>query len=323
MRIAVVSHSLVAERQYWFWNYFATLSVAEVRLFSPRKWGVHSVPWGHYIMNEGDLRTYQFQQDALIALEKFKPDVIYVQNEAYCKVSGQMMYMRKRLGCRFALFVWENVTPYDQIFAGAGFLLEDCDLVVCGSGEAERLVKPYNAKTLKCIQVGVNADAFRIDPSIGKDYDIIFQGRMVPEKGVDLLRKVERDDKSLKALWPQPSFGTPYRDLYQRYNQARMLAAHSVDTPEWKEQHAGYASLEALACGLYVVTSDSSSIVEGLDGCPGVWFSKMGDLESLKNGISYARREENVNAAGREWVIGKYGYRAVATKLMEAFEKLK
>ena len=145
---------------------------------------------------------------------------------------------------------------------------------------------------------------------------------MTPEKGYKVL---QRAAKRFSVLWPEPNQSSSYTDLPARYNDAKVHASPSIDSPYWKEQHAGYANLEALSCGLYIATSDSVAIVEALHGCPGVSFSRQGDHEALRNAIENELGLfdfDGKNLAGRDWVIANFGYDAIAVKLASALEAL-
>lgn len=320
MKLAVVSHSLVAERQSWFFDWLGTQPGVEVMKVAPNVWGNYSRTWGYPVVHSGNMTGYEFEEDAFTALDRFKPDVIYVQQEAYCRVTGQMIRWAKRSGAKLALFVWDNITNYDQPFWVRN-ILHDCDLVVCGNYEAEALVRQFNPKVLRCIQVGVPTDVF---VPLGRPVkDVIFQGRMAEEKGYKVLQRA--DGRHFSILWPQPNQGSLYADLVVRYNDARVIAAPSIDTPTWKEQHAGYATLEALSCGLYAVTTNSACIVDSLLECPGCAFVEQNDASGLRDaivGLLRDYRRYGKNLRGREWVIEHYGYEAIGKTLLEAFRKL-
>ena len=320
LKLAVVSHSLVAERQFWFFDWLtpATMGTLEVMKVAPSRWGKYTRSWGFPVINEGNMVQYEFYDEAFKAVQDFKPDIIYVQQEAYCKVTAQFLRFAKSIGSKFVLFVWENLNEYTPY---QGNILKDCDLVVCGNGRAEGLVKPHNEHTLRCIQVGVQTSVF-VPGMFRPAKDVIFQGRMAPEKGY---RVLQRAAKRFSVLWPEPNQSSSYTDLPTRYNDAKVHASPSIDSPWWKEQHAGYANLEALSCGLYVATSDSVAIVEALNGCPGVKFSRQGDHEALRKDIEDELSlydEKGRNIRGREWVVANFGYDAIAKQLVSALEAL-
>lgn len=348
MRICVASHSLVAARQYWYWDYVARQPDMDVLKLAPAKWGVHSVPWGYAVslnrdishfldlryqpgsphynasgMDTPDMVRFQWPPEALFVVEEFKPDIIYLHQEPYCRSTHQLKRIAKRLGCKFAFSTWENIQPYDQMNPAVRDLIRDSDLIVCATSEAENLIKPYNTKTLRLIQVPPSTEAFfpRLKPPT---HQIIFQGRQVPEKGSFTLKEAA-EKANVNVLWPQPDFATPYPDLPERYSKAMVNAAPSIDNPQWKEQHGSYVNLESLSCGLYVVTSDSSSIVESLQGCPGVYFTKQGDSTSLAEALLQAVNDYKTkgrNIDGRQWIIEHYGYETFTKTLLDAFRRL-
>lgn len=317
MRIAVVSHSMVAERQWMFWDYFARAG-HEVLKVSPKGWAGHRVDWG-YEVDGASMIEFTFPQKALSDVEAFKPDLIYVQDEAYCKVTSQFKRLAKRIGCKFAIFVWENIKEPN---AEARRNLYDADLVVCGSSRAqENASHSCSRDPIHCIQVGVNTSLFNVYGfTFSPSYDVIFIGRPVWEKGIDVIKEAVIGT-SLSVLWPEGR--VPYIDLPEHLSKARIHASPSIDTPAWQEQHASYANLEALSCGLYVATSDSDCIYEALFGCPGVMFSRQNNVEDLRENLLMFRAlydAKGPNLAGRQWVEERYGYDAMRSRLVTEFE---
>ena len=334
MKVVVASHSLVAERQFWFWNYVDMQPGVQILKIAPRDWAGHHVDWGYDIVKPSfakpwqyasnldipDMTTFVFSDQALAVIEDFKPDIIYVQNEAYCRVTAQLHRIAGRMGCKFALFAWENLRPYDQMHEEVRHVLSNADLVICGSRAAENLVKPYNSKTARIIQVGVDTASFY--PQVNaKDYDLIFQGRMVPEKGIEIL-KAAAEGKSWKILWPDPQRKDSYSTLYHRYSMAKVHVGHSLDTEFWREQHGSYSNYEALACGLRVATSHSQEIVESLQGCPGVMFDQQGYYKEMQRTIEILLQQEGPNMEGRKWIEQNYGYAAITEKHIQAFDRV-
>ena len=337
MRIAVVSHSLIHDRQAWFWDYVSSQAGVVLKQIYPRRWDDLKRKWGYEVRGEGNLYDFEFQSDALREIEAFKPNLIYVQNEVKCRVTQQMWRVAGRLGCKIAVFVWENIHPYEDESSYVAHLtsqrhqaqrhqalLSSINLVVCGNREAEELVQPWNKNTFRGLQVGVPTHVFQPKhfPFNGTpEYDIIFLGRPTPEKGADVLKQAV-EGTGWKVWWPNPEKRISYSDLPPYYCNAKVLAAPSIDTAYWKEQApGGYVSLEALSCGLRVVTSDSTAMVEGLKDCPGVWFSKQNDADSLKRCLTEALQDWEPNLDGRRWVEGKYGYGAVTGELLGAFRE--
>jgi len=78
--------------------------------------------------------------------------------------------------------------------------------------------------------------------------------------------------------------------------------------------------VEALFCGLSVITSDSLAIVEWLKGCPGVIFVPQKDVNALRNAMKDGGKLAPPEA--REWVIKRYSNKVVAGKLIKILEEV-
>jgi glycosyltransferase involved in cell wall biosynthesis len=151
----------------------------------------------------------------------------------------------------------------------------------------------YRDKPMRTIPLGVDLDVFRPDPQARRRIlgdlgwsepgppVVGYLGRFVPEKGLDLLTRV------LDRL-PAPSWrallvgggplegrlrawadrypdrvrlitGVPHDAVPPYLNAMDLLAAPSQTTPRWREQ-LGRMLLEAMACGVPVLVSDSGEI---------------------------------------------------------------
>ena len=162
---------------------------------------------------------------------------------------------------------------------------------------------------------------FRLDSAIPKTRDIIFVGRLVPGKGVDVLvealaflrgagapatativgdgREKERMMQVIRARRLGDCINVVGQitgsALARLLNQHRILAVPSViDEP------FGIVALEGIACGCAVVGSDAGGLPEAIGSC-GVTFPKgnaqalAARIESLLNSIS-AISKTQVNA---------------------------
>jgi glycosyltransferase involved in cell wall biosynthesis len=182
------------------------------------------------------------------------------------------------------------------------------------------LTRPgYGARPHRVIPLGVDTGVFRPDPaarvatrrSLGWDPDgppvVGYLGRFVPEKG---LRVLAAALDAVKSPWRALLVGAgpmeeELRGWGARYPDDRvrlctsvthehvaphlcamdMLAAPSQTTPRWKEQF-GRMLIEAIACGVPVVGSDSGEIPHVLSGVGEVvpeadvaaWARALGDL---------------------------------------------
>lgn len=166
-----------------------------------------------------------------------------------------------------------------------------------------------------------DAATFRVDPEIARTRDIIFAGRLVSDKGVDLLLS------ALRLLKENPAFsaegvrltivgsGPEERTLrgaaadlpvtFVGQLEARALAEtlnrHSVLViPSLWPEPFGIVALEGAACGCWVIGSDQGGLPEAIGPC-GSTFPN-GDVHALAECILRALDDSNrpSSAAVRE-----------------------
>ena len=231
--------------------------------------------------------------------------------------------------------------------------------ICSGQLVAENLGKRprYAARPMARIPLGVDTTIFRPDPAARAEIQRLlgwadngppvvgYLGRFVPEKGLSLLMA------ALDALQ------TPWRAIFlgggsleaelqgwaSKYTDERVriltdiphdrvapyvcamdiLAAPSQTTRSWKEQF-GRMLIEAMACGVSVVGSDSGEIpyvigdageVVGETDLPG-WARTLGTL------LESPARCAELSALGRERAERAYAWPIVGRKHLEFFESL-
>jgi len=328
MRLCTVSHSHVHLRQQLFFQEIARQG-HEVLMVAPGEWGfLRAISYSlNFRDNDGkggvfDLKTcrhigesiYNFKLlGARDAIRDFSPDWLYIQDEPGSEIIKEAVDWKAK---KRAAFTWENVRLKETLILGK------YDLVVCGNPEAEALVRIWNSNTALLLQVGVDINHFQARPSIARDIDVAYIGRMVPEKGLPYLSQA----------WPAVKFmaGIDYEEIPWWYSQAKVVVAYSQDTPHWKEQAPNYVVLEALSCGCKAVVSTTPAMVYWLEGCPGViqveGHTYLGEngfslqrVSQLKDGIQRALAME-IGDEGRQWVVEKFSNPVVARKLVEVFE---
>lgn len=317
MRLSVVSHSLVHPRQHLFVQELRRQSL-EVQEIFPAKWGHLSRQGGFNVHSEGSIFTYVFDHEAIRAIEKFKPDILYVMMEPDSLVAYQMSSLARRLRSKFVCFTWENIEktyfPFQEDVA------RSCALVICGNQEAKEIMlrKGVEEEKLKVLpQVGVDTSLFK-PTNCDKETPVIFVGRMSPEKGVKLI----------KEAYPNTKFvtNTPYLELPKVYNASKISVQFSYSTPRWREQSGNYVNLEAMASGLPIITSRCGSIPEYLAGSEAVLVRER-DVKGLREAIHRLlslsqKQRDNIGAKNRDFVVKTYDNRVIARKLLEALEGL-
>jgi glycogen synthase len=143
-------------------------------------------------------------------------------------------------------------------------------------------------------------DIFRTIEGIRREYDLVFLGRLVSDKGVDLLLsalKLLKEDGLTPSLTiigggPEENALREQRDLWGMQDQVRflgqktgqelveVLSAHRIMVvpSRWQEPF-GVVALEGIACGCVVVGSEGGGLKDAIGPC-GLTFAN-GDAKSL------------------------------------------
>jgi glycosyltransferase involved in cell wall biosynthesis len=219
------------------------------------------------------------------------------------------------------------------------------------------LARPgYAQRPARYIPMGVDVELFQPDGAAGADFlrelgweaqgapVVGYLGRFVPEKGVELLRKVlERLNTPWRALfvgggpleaslraWGERQgdrvrvvTGVPHARVPRALNAMDVLCAPSQTTPRWKEQF-GRMLVEGFACGVPVVTSDSGEIPHTAGDAGRVlpeadvesWTSALAEL------LESPERRRELSARGRERAVTRFAWPVVAREHLDFFESV-
>lgn len=229
--------------------------------------------------------------------------------------------------------------------------------LACGHTTAAALApRGYGTRPHRVMPLGVDAAAFRPDPAAGGRVRatlgwagpgppiVGYLGRFVPEKGLGLLTAaldampspwralfvgggpLERDLRGWAARHPdrvRVVTGVPHAGVPGYLNAMDALAAPSQTTPRWKEQ-LGRMLLEAMACGVPVVGSDSGEVpfvigdagVVLPEGDPAAWAAGLSAL------LESPARRAALAAAGLARVHAEFTWPLVARRHLAFFDEL-
>ncbi len=105
----------------------------------------------------------------------------------------------------------------------------------------------------------------------------------------------------------------PHEQTVDYFNALDALVLPSESSPTWKEQF-GHVLIEAMACGVPVIGSDSGAIPEVI-GTAGLVFPE-GDSQALRVELQRLVNDpdlrKHLSRRGRERVLGNYTYRQIA-----------
>jgi len=286
-------------------------------------------------------------------------DLVHCWEEPYVFAGGQVARWTER-GTPFVFWTAQNIPKhYPPPFAQVEqFCLARCaGWMACGQSIVDTLLpRGYGQKPYRVMPLGVDVEKFRPDRDAGRriraglGWDgegaavVGYLGRFVEEKGVLLLTRVL---DQVRAPWRAlfvgggPMEGV-LRDWARQYgdrvrivtgvshdqvpahlNAMDILCAPSQTTPRWREQF-GRMLIEAFACGIPVVASDSGEIPHVVDdagiivseGSEPAWTDAIGAL------IESPVRRRELSERGRERVHANYAWPLVATRHLDFFEEL-
>jgi glycosyltransferase involved in cell wall biosynthesis len=281
-------------------------------------------------------------------LNSEKPDLVHIDEEPYDFVTFHTLRRARRIGARSVFFTWQNLfrkfPPPFSFFERS--VLSDVDGAIIGNMDAGEVLKRkgYAGPSFFIRQFGIDPDAY--SPIAANPTDVFrigFAGRLVPEKGALVLLEAV---STLSGAWELRIRGSgPHRAVLERriaelglqdritleaavpsarmpdfYRSLDVLVCPSLSTKRWVEQY-GRVLIEAMACGIPVVGSDSGEIpnVIGEAGvvCP------EGDASALREQIQQLMDTPALGVllsfAGRERALRLFTHEHLARQTEEAY----
>uniref|UniRef100_A0A6M3JQM8 Putative glycosyltransferase n=1 Tax=viral metagenome TaxID=1070528 RepID=A0A6M3JQM8_9ZZZZ len=330
MNILIASHSACHQRQLFFYQELAKHFYNTI-VIGPKQWGrlglLNSTQEGFItrglpVANENRLATFQFLGlESTLQLQLIpKIDLFLIQEEWWSRATTSLLATANRIGAKKVLFTWENIRiPNEKEIE----TINQADAIICGNNDAEQIIKDsgYRGFIYQIPQVGIDTDLF-FPQSTEKSYDLVFCGRPVSEKGIDIIQRATKNHNwKLLIIANQP-----YRDLPAQLSQAKIFVTLPQDTSYWKEQSGGYSSLEALSCGIPVITTDCGAIPQYIPRRIATILKQDKDLEqyfiTAVKKLLIAGKLDAIGARGRDYVIEHYSNQVIAKQTAEALEEL-
>lgn len=287
------------------------------------------------------------------AFRAFRPQVVHVEEEPDSVALLQMALMKRLFAFKLVFFTWENIFRSRLSSILERFNLAASDWAVAGSGQARDVLlrKGFSRPITVLPQLGVDGEEFRPQPaghlreSLGLSaFTIGYLGRLVAEKGLLLLLEAVaglKEDYRFLLLGGGPLkerlkaraqelevdqkvlFLPPLRheEVPPYLNCLDVLVLPSLTTPQWREQF-GHVLIEAMACQVPVVGSDSGAIPEVV-GDAGLLF-KEGDVVELRRRLERLMEDPSLRAElgrrGRSRVLARFTHRVIAEELAHVYE---
>jgi len=286
-------------------------------------------------------------------LRRLRPDIVHVDEEPYNLATFQALCLARRWGARALWFSWQNLNrrypfPFSLIEREN---LRRTDYAIVGSQGAAEVwrAKGYNGPMSVIPQFGVSLDTYSPRPFYrdpGSGFLIGYVGRLVPEKGVDLLL---RATAGLDGQWRVAIVGAgPERQSLERaarvlgledrvsfegylpstrmpafYRTLDALVVPSQSRPNWVEQF-GRVIIEAMATGVPVVGSSCGEIPRVV-GDAGLTYPE-GDKEALRGCLSRLMRDDglwsDLARRGRDRVVSRFTQAEIARQTVEVYRRM-
>jgi glycosyltransferase involved in cell wall biosynthesis len=281
-------------------------------------------------------------------MQRVQPELVHIDEEPYNLATAHTLWLARRVGARSIFFSWQNIqrhypVPFRLL---ERYVLRHAAYGITGSREADRVwrAKGYRGPTAIIPQFGVDPETFRPATKVSRQEFIIgYVGRLVEEKGVDLLLDALA---GLEGRWRANVLGSgpagdalraqtrqlgladrvsfdawiPSTQMPDYYHQLDVLVVPSRTRPNWKEQF-GRVLVEAMASGVPVVGSDSGEIPHVI-GDAGMVFPE-GQSDRLQACLAQLLREPGLHAdlgrRGRERVLAHYTQAQVAAATYQVY----
>ena len=286
-------------------------------------------------------------------MRAFAPDVVHIDEEPYNFATFHALRMARKCAARVLWFSWQNLNrryplPFRRI---ERYNMRHADYAIAGSAGAAEVwrQKGYTGPLTVIPQFGVAPDIFAPRPGsrdTARGFLIGYVGRLVPEKGVDLLLKAVT---GLGGVWRLAVVGAgPEQERLQAlarrlgladrvsfegvipstrmpafYRELDVLVLPSRSQSNWVEQF-GRVLIEAMACGVPVAGSDCGEIPHVVDDA-GLIFPE-GNAAALGECLARLMGDpglwETLARQGRERVLAHFTQAQVAAQTVAVYREL-
>lgn len=357
MRVAMLSKALVVGSYQRKCELIAESADIDLVTYVPKTWGAQHLERAHmagyHLVELPIARSGNFHLHAYPTLGRRlrtdAPAVFHVDEEPYNLATVQAFRAGAAAGARLIFFSWQNLRrrypPPFSLFER--YVFRRSAAAIAGNEDAKRvlLTKGCACPIYVIPQFGVDEERFAPLPrparAPGEPFVVGFAGRLVREKGVDVLvdavagltdaRLVLAGSGDQEAALLERAAALGMRDRVSVRN------ARSVDMPgiyagldvlvlpsrsqsNWKEQF-GRVLIEAMACGVPVVGSTCGEIPNVI-GDAGLIFAEedAGALRAVLARLQSDAAEARALAErGRRRVLERYTMRAVARATVEIY----
>jgi glycosyltransferase involved in cell wall biosynthesis len=282
-------------------------------------------------------------------IERVQPDLVHIDEEPYNLATAHALRLARKAGARSLFFSWQNIQrryplPFHLL---ERYVLNGADYAIVGNQESRQVwqAKGYQGRVSVIPQFGVDPEIYTpATREAGRGFIVGYVGRLVKEKGVDLLLDALAE---LEGTWRAYILGSgPARETLQiqardlgladrvsfdawipsdqmpaYYRQLDVVVVPSRTRPNWKEQF-GRVLVEAMASGVPVIGSDSGEIPHVI-GDAGLVFPE-GQVDLLRGHLVRLLRTPDLCAdlarRGRERVLARFTQAQVAAQTYQVYQ---
>lgn len=380
LRVLFVSHAYVVGVNQGKLNAVAQTNQATVGLIAPNNWT--ALEWNRPLELETPYPKVQVYPvpvlfpgkggaciyspwHTLQAIKDFQPDIVQVELEVFSLGAFEFSLWSRLTGIPITIFGWENRVerrlPFPRNLL-CQFVLKTGSLIIPGNQEGATLMRKWGYEGLLEVmpQMGVDPQFFsqdkrqavlkeRSSSGQAQPFKIGYLGRLVHEKGIDLIFKAARhlQSRGLKCQVILCGSGADEEMLRQeahaqdiaesvvwqgsiRHDAAPeaisnfdVLVLPSRTMPDWKEQF-GHVLIEAMAMGVPVIGSSSGEIPYVINQ-PELIFQE-GDALGLAKILEHMILEPNWHQAmadyGLKRVDQHFTHERIAERLIDLWQKV-
>ncbi len=286
-------------------------------------------------------------------LEQTRPEIVHIDEEPYNFATFHAQWLARRAGAKTLFYSWQNLNRRYPFPFGAmeRRVLRRADYGLMGNHAALAVwrTKGYTGPARVIPQVGVDPEVFcpgERRPDEGRGLLVGFAGRLVPEKGADLLlRALAQVPGPVRALIlgsgpqraalerlagelglrQQVSFQSPLPSTRMPgfYRHLDVLVVPSRSLPNWQEQF-GRVLVEAMACGVPVIGAETGEIPNVI-GEAGLLFPE-GEAAALAERLTRVQCDARLRASlaerGRAHALAGYTQARIAAETVEVYREM-
>jgi glycosyltransferase involved in cell wall biosynthesis len=313
------------------------------------------------MMLNGHYHVHFYRRLAAL-MDVVAPDVIHIDEEQYNVATFLALRVAVRRGIPALFFTWQNIAQrYPPPFSlMERYTFAHAVQAIAGNAAAADIIraKGYRGPLAVIPQFGVDPDLFAPrarglpassphgEAARSTTYVIGFVGRLLARKGLFVLLEALAE---LDGAWELRVVGTgedraeaealaerlgiaqrvvfmgqqPSTAMPAIMRQCDVLVGPSLTTPRWKEQF-GRMLVEAMACGVPVIGSDSGEIPNVI-GDAGIVVPE-GDSVALRTAIARLRDQpmerQDLAERGRARVLALFTQEAVARRTRAVYQEM-